>query len=100
MRAFLLPIEKLGESLEATAEFCLAISYNPGARVCSRTSSRVPANVLSRSNFDYPEAGLTVNQQDSKKLDKSVSLMVFPDGLEVVRKLHRVKGLGDHINCA
>ena len=31
-----LPMEKRGEVLEAGSEFCLALSYNPGYRACSR----------------------------------------------------------------
>jgi len=43
-----LPIEKLGELIEAADDFCLTISYNPATRACSRTSSSPPASASSR----------------------------------------------------
>ncbi len=53
-----LPMEKLGELLEASAEFCLAISYNPGYQSVLKDLKQSTRQRFVALEFDYPDAHL------------------------------------------
>jgi len=53
-----LPMEKLGQTLEATAEFCLAISYNPGYQSVLKDLKQSTRQRFVALEFDYPSAEL------------------------------------------
>ncbi len=51
-------MEKVGELLEATDDFCLAISYNPGYQSVLKDLKQSTRQRFVALEFDYPEAGL------------------------------------------
>jgi nitric oxide reductase NorQ protein len=53
-----LPMEKLGQLLEAPAEFCLAISYNPGYQSVLKDLKQSTRQRFVALEFDYPAAEL------------------------------------------
>ncbi len=53
-----LPIEKTGELLQAGAEFCLAISYNPGYQSVLKDLKQSTKQRFVAIEFDYPSAAL------------------------------------------
>ncbi len=53
-----LPMEKVGEVLEATADFCLAISYNPGYQSVLKDLKQSTRQRFVALEFDYPSAEL------------------------------------------
>ena len=53
-----LPMEKIGEILEATADFCLAISYNPGYQSVLKDLKQSTRQRFVALEFDYPSAEL------------------------------------------
>jgi len=53
-----LPIEKLGQLLEATPEFGLAISYNPGYQSVLKDLKQSTRQRFVAIEFDYPNSGL------------------------------------------
>ena len=53
-----LPMEKLGQLLEATPEFCLAISYNPGYQSVLKDLKQSTRQRFVALEFDYPSAEL------------------------------------------
>ncbi len=53
-----LPMEKVGELLEAPEEFCLAISYNPGYQSVLKDLKQSTRQRFVALEFDYPQAAL------------------------------------------
>ncbi|WP_456448939.1 AAA family ATPase [Thiolapillus sp.] len=53
-----LPMEKVGELLEAPPEFCLAMSYNPGYQSVLKDLKQSTRQRFVALEFDYPEAAL------------------------------------------
>ncbi len=53
-----LPIEKTGELLRAPAQFCLAISYNPGYQSVLKDLKQSTRQRFVAIEFDYPRAAL------------------------------------------
>lgn len=53
-----LPMEKLGQLLEATDDFCLAISYNPGYQSVLKDLKQSTRQRFVALEFDYPEPDL------------------------------------------
>ena len=62
----ILPMEKIGELLEASADFCLAISYNPGYQSVLKDLKQSTRQRFVALEFDYPgaelEARIIVNE--------------------------------------
>ncbi|MGW8247452.1 MAG: AAA family ATPase [Acidiferrobacterales bacterium] len=56
-----LPIEKLGEIVEASPDFCLAISYNPGYQSVLKDLKQSTRQRFVALEFDYPGAELEAN---------------------------------------
>ena len=53
-----LPMEKLGELLEAGSDFCMAISYNPGYQSVLKDLKQSTRQRFVALEFDYPAAAL------------------------------------------
>ncbi len=53
-----LPVEKTGELLKATPEFCLAISYNPGYQSVLKDLKQSTRQRFVAIEFNYPQAEL------------------------------------------
>ena len=53
-----LPMEKLGQMVEAPPEFCLAISYNPGYQSVLKDLKQSTRQRFVALEFDYPSAAL------------------------------------------
>ncbi|VAX08140.1 Nitric oxide reductase activation protein NorQ [hydrothermal vent metagenome] len=53
-----LPMEKLGELLQASDDFCLAVSYNPGYQSVLKDLKQSTRQRFVALEFDYPEAVL------------------------------------------
>jgi len=53
-----LPMEKLGEQLSASADFCLAVSYNPGYQSVLKDLKQSTRQRFVALEFDYPDAVL------------------------------------------
>lgn len=53
-----LPMEKLGELLEAPPEFCLALSYNPGYQSVLKDLKQSTRQRFVALEFNYPRPGL------------------------------------------
>lgn len=53
-----LPMEKVGEILEATPDFCLAISYNPGYQSVMKDLKQSTRQRFVALEFDYPDTAL------------------------------------------
>ena len=53
-----LPMEKLGQTVEASPEFCLAISYNPGYQSVLKDLKQSTRQRFVALEFDYPSAAL------------------------------------------
>jgi nitric oxide reductase NorQ protein len=53
-----LPMEKIGEVIEATPDFCLAISYNPGYQSVLKDLKQSTRQRFVALEFDYPSAEL------------------------------------------
>ena len=53
-----LPMEKVGELLEASPEFCMAISYNPGYQSVLKDLKQSTRQRFVALEFDYPSAAL------------------------------------------
>jgi len=53
-----LPMEKLGEVLEAKADFCLSISYNPGYQSVLKDLKQSTRQRFIALEFDYPSADI------------------------------------------
>ncbi len=53
-----LPMEKIGELLEAAPGFCLAMSYNPGYQSVLKDLKQSTRQRFVALEFDYPEAAL------------------------------------------
>lgn len=75
-----LPIEKLGELLEATPEFCLAISYNPGYQSVLKDLKQSTRQRFVALEFDYPDAALEkkiVMKESGLEADMAEKLVKF-----------------------
>ncbi len=64
-----LPMEKLGELLEASAEFCMAISYNPGYQSVLKDLKQSTRQRFVALEFDYPSTRL-----ESKIVEKETGI--------------------------
>jgi len=53
-----LPMEKVGELLQATPDFCLAISFNPGYQSVLKDLKQSTRQRFVALEFDYPESAL------------------------------------------
>ena len=76
----ILPMEKVGELLEATPDFCLAISYNPGYQSVMKDLKQSTRQRFVALEFDYPEAELEteiVTRETGIDVDTARQLVKF-----------------------
>ena len=64
-----LPMEKIGELLEAPEEFCMAISYNPGYQSVLKDLKQSTRQRFVALEFDYPSAAI-----EQKIIEKETSI--------------------------
>ena len=64
-----LPMEKIGELLEAPEEFCMAISYNPGYQSVLKDLKQSTRQRFVALEFDYPSAAI-----EQKIIEKETSV--------------------------
>lgn len=107
-----LPIEKLGEILQASADFCLAISYNPGYQSVLKDLKQSTRQRFVALEFDYPNADLETNiivketgiaQKEAVKLVKFAGMTRnlkgngLDEGASTRLLVHAAKLMGDGI---
>ena len=82
-----LPIEKIGEVLEATPEFCMAISYNPGYQSILKDLKQSTRQRFVALEFDYPEAKVEQSIIESETGADSVLSMSLVKFAQMTRNL-------------
>ena len=78
-----LPIEKTGETLSASPEFCLAISYNPGYQSVLKDLKQSTRQRFVAIDFDYPD----------EKLERDIVVQESGIDPEVATRLIRFAGM-------
>lgn len=78
-----LPIEKTGELLNASPEFCLAISYNPGYQSVLKDLKQSTRQRFVAIDFDYPD----------EKLERDIVVRESGMDREVATRLVRFGGM-------
>ena len=86
-----LPMEKLGQTLEATAEFCLAISYNPGYQSVLKDLKQSTRQRFVALEFDYPSAEL---ERRIVASESGVSESVAESLVKFAQMTRNLKGTG------
>ena len=73
-----LPVEKTGELLQAPAEFCLAISYNPGYQSVLKDLKQSTRQRFVAIDFDYPDPAIEqqIIVRESELDDATATLLV------------------------
>lgn len=107
-----LPMEKVGEILEATPEFCLAMSYNPGYQSVMKDLKQSTRQRFVALEFDYPDANLEaeiIQQETGIDPDMAKQLVKFAhmtrdlkgsgldEGASTRLLVHAAKLIGDGI---
>lgn len=82
-----LPIEKLGEVLRASPEFCLAMSYNPGYQSVLKDLKQSTRQRFIALEFDYPESGL------EQRIIERESGVDGPSATQLVKFAHMTRNL-------
>jgi len=82
-----LPMEKVGELLVATPEFCLAISYNPGYQSVLKDLKQSTRQRFVALEFDYPMAAL------EQKIIVNESAVSFEMAGRLVKFAHMTRNL-------
>lgn len=75
-----LPMEKRGELLEATDDFCLAISYNPGYQSVLKDLKQSTRQRFVAMEFDYPDEALErriIENESGVAAETAASLVKF-----------------------
>ena len=75
-----LPIEKVGEVLQASQEFCMAISYNPGYQSILKDLKQSTRQRFVALEFDYPAAEIEqsiIESETGADKELSASLVKF-----------------------
>ncbi len=87
----MMPIEKLGQTLEAPADFCLAISYNPGYQSVLKELKQSTRQRFVALAFDYPRPELEAKIiQHETGLDASATQKL----LKLAEMTRNLKGNG------
>ena len=86
-----LPMEKLGELLEATPEFCMALSYNPGYQSVLKDLKQSTRQRFVALEFDYPAAGLEAKIVQS---ETGVEAAMAGQLVKFARMTRNLKGSG------
>jgi nitric oxide reductase NorQ protein len=86
-----LPMEKLGQTIEATADFCLAISYNPGYQSVLKDLKQSTRQRFVALEFDYPSAAL---EQRIVASESGVSDAIAASLVKFAQMTRNLKGTG------
>ena len=86
-----LPMEKVGELLEANSDFCLAISYNPGYQSILKDLKQSTRQRFVALEFDYPETGL---EQKIIEKETGVTAEVAAQLVKFAHMTRNLKGNG------
>ncbi len=86
-----LPIEKRGELLAASPEFCLAISYNPGYQSVLKDLKQSTRQRFVALEFDYPEVEL---EQRIVRSETGVEAAVAEKLVKFAHMTRNLKGSG------
>jgi nitric oxide reductase NorQ protein len=86
-----LPIEKTGELLQATDEFCLAISYNPGYQSVLKDLKQSTRQRFIAIEFDYPDAAL---EQSIVERETGVNSDIAKQLVKFAKMTRNLKGSG------
>lgn len=86
-----LPIERLGETLTAAAEFCLVVSYNPGYQSVLKDLKDSTRQRMVAIEFDYPD-------QDVERIivqrESGIDAHVSEDLVRLAQAIRRLDGAG------
>jgi nitric oxide reductase NorQ protein len=82
-----LPMEKLGELLQAAPDFCMAISYNPGYQSVLKDLKQSTRQRFVALEFDYPAAGL------EQKIIEKESGVTSDTARQLVKFAHMTRNL-------
>ena len=86
-----LPMEKVGELLEAPDEFCLAISYNPGYQSVLKDLKQSTRQRFVALEFDYPAADL---EQRIVELESGIEAAMARQLVKLAHMTRNLKGQG------
>ena len=86
-----LPMEKVGELLEAPADFCLAISYNPGYQSVLKDLKQSTRQRFVALEFDYPDAAL---EQQIIENETGIEATTARQLVKFARMTRNLKGQG------
>lgn len=86
-----LPMEKLGELLEAPPEFCMAISYNPGYQSVLKDLKQSTRQRFVALEFDYPNAAI---EQKIIETETGVDSEVSKQLIKFAKMTRNLKGSG------
>ncbi len=86
-----LPMEKLGEILEAPPEFCMAISYNPGYQSVLKDLKQSTRQRFVALEFDYPDAAI---EQKIVEKETGVDKDVAKQLIKFAQMTRNLKGSG------
>lgn len=86
-----LPMEKIGELLEAPDEFCMAISYNPGYQSVLKDLKQSTRQRFVALEFDYPDAAI---EQKIIENETSVDASTAKQLVKFAQMTRNLKGSG------
>lgn len=86
-----LPMEKLGELLEASPEFCMAISYNPGYQSVLKDLKQSTRQRFVALEFDYPSS---VTEQKIVEKETGVDSEIAKQLVKFAQMTRNLKGSG------
>ena len=86
-----LPMEKLGELLEASPEFCMAISYNPGYQSVLKDLKQSTRQRFVALEFYYPNA---VVEQKIVEKETGVDSATAKQLIKFAQMTRNLKGVG------
>jgi nitric oxide reductase NorQ protein len=86
-----LPIEKLGELIEAPPEFCMAISYNPGYQSVLKDLKQSTRQRFVALEFDYPN---TETEQKIIETETGIDATTAKQLVKFAQMTRNLKGSG------
>jgi nitric oxide reductase NorQ protein len=86
-----LPLEKLGQILEAADNFMLAISYNPGYQTVLKDLKQSTKQRFISIEFGYPPANL---EEEIVARESGISNKISADLIKIAEKFRALKGRG------
>ncbi|QZH69188.1 CbbQ/NirQ/NorQ/GpvN family protein [Mycolicibacterium farcinogenes] len=86
-----LPIERLGETLTATAEFCLVVSYNPGYQSVLKDLKDSTRQRMVAIEFDYPAPDI---ERIIVQRESGIGANTAEDLVRLAQAIRRLDGAG------